>query len=539
MGGRACESGPLRIAETGGTAVEGVGSQESDFWIRVGRRRTPVDVALVEIALSFSGEILYKSEMQNSIAKASTLIHSDWQTHLPTATKNIDRRQFLKRAGVAGAGLGMAGYFGSLGRVEAQAAPAAAKKFGANDRVTAAVIGTNGRGITHVNCLTRLPGVEIKYICDVDTRAIAKGLKAAAKKQANAPQSMGDFRKVLEDPSLDVVTIATPDHWHSPMAILALAAGKHVYVEKPCSHNPYEGELLVQAVAKSQRVLQMGAQRRSFPNLRSIIDEIHKGLIGKVYFGRTWYANNRGSIGHGKPAPVPDWLNYELWQGPAPRREFVDNLIHYNWHWHWNWGTGEALNNGTHEVDVCRWAMGVTWPTRVSSNGGRYAFQDDWETPDTQTIAWDFPEGKTMCWEGRSCSSFPSEKLSRGVMIYGTGGVALLDGNAYTIYDKSGKVVREVKSNEVVDATNTLSSTGENLDQIHIGNFIDCVRNGAQPNCPATEGHNSVALLHLGNISWRVGRELYCDTSNGHILHDDDAMKLWQRQYEPGWEPKV
>jgi predicted dehydrogenase len=451
----------------------------------------------------------------------------------------MDRRHFLKRAGVIGLGLGMASSFGPLAEASAQSAVATARKIGPNDKIKAAVFGTNSRGMAHIDCLAALPNVEITYICDVDKRAVAKGVKAAAKKQSSAPQGQGDFRKALADPALDVVTIATPDHWHAPMAILALAAGKHVYVEKPCSHNPYEGELLVLAVAKYQRVLQMGAQRRSFPNLRAIIAEIHGGLIGKTYFGRTWYTNNRPTIGKGKAAPVPEWLDYELWQGPAPRREFVDNLLHYHWHWRWHWGTGEALNNGTHEVDVCRWALGVNWPTRVTSNGGRYQFQDDWETPDTQTIAWDFPEAKTMSWEGRSCNGFPVENLDRGVLIYGTKGTALLDGNAYTIYDNKKKVLKQAKGNEDVDATNTVSSTGVNLDRLHFANFIEAVRNGTPTNCPAAEGHNSVTLLHLGNIAWRVGRELHCDPANGHILADQEAMGLWQRKYEPGWEPKA
>ena len=445
----------------------------------------------------------------------------------------IDRRSFLKQAGAAGVGLGLGVYASSSARA------GTARSIGPNDKLTAAVIGTNGRGMAHIECLTNLPNVQITHICDVDTRAVAKGVKAVARKQTSEPQGLGDFRKALADPSIDVVTIATPDHWHTPMAIMALEAGKHVYVEKPCSQNPYEGELLVQAVAKYQRVLQMGAQRRSFPNLRAIIGELHGGLIGRTYFARAWYDNNRASIGHGQPAPVPDWLDYELWQGPAPRRAYVDNLIHYNWHWRWHWGTGEALNNGTHEVDVCRWALDVTWPKRVDSNGGRYQFQDDWETPDTQTIAWDFPEGKTMSWEGRSCNDFPVEKLARGVLIYGTEGTALLDGNAYTIYDRKQKIIKQAKSNEVVDPTNTVSASGIELDQLHFANFIDAVRNGTPPNCPATEGHNTVALLHLGNISWRTGRGLHCDTTNGHILNDHDAMKLWRRQYEPGWEPKV
>jgi len=449
-----------------------------------------------------------------------------------TMNDSINRRAFLKTTGAAGLGLACLGPL-------ARAAVTPARTIGPDGKLTAAVIGTNGRGGAHIDCLTQIPGVEVTYICDVDSRAIEKGIKGVKKKQEAVPKGVSDFRKVLADPAVDVVTIATPDHWHTPMAILALAAGKHVYVEKPCGHNAYEGELLVKAVDKYQRVLQMGAQRRSFPNLQSVIGEIHNGLIGKTYFGRAWYANNRESIGQGKQVPVPEWLDYDLWQGPAPRRPYVDNLVHYKWHWRWHWGTGEALNNGTHEVDVCRWALGLDWPTRVSSNGGRYAFQDDWETPDTQTIAWDFPGGKTISWEGRSCNGYPIEKLARGAMIYGTQGTVLLDGNAYTVFDTKGKVVKEAKDDEGVDPTNTVSATGVKLDLLHVTNFIEAIRNGTALNCPATEGHKSVALLHLGNIAWRVGRELHCDTTNGHILNDRAAMKFWRRDYAPGWEPKV
>jgi predicted dehydrogenase len=453
--------------------------------------------------------------------------------------ESINRRYFLKQTGAAGIGLGVAGYLGSLASLQAQTSSTPARKVGANDKITAAVMGTNGRGLAHIGCLTSLPNVEVIYICDVDTRAVDKGLKEVAKKQTYVPKGLGDFRKALADPSLDVVTIATPDHWHTPMAIMAMAAGKHVYVEKPCSQNPYEGELLLQAVNKYQRIVQMGAQRRSSAAMRQIIPEIHNGLIGKTYFGKGWYANNRSSIGHGKPAPVPEWLDYELWQGPAPRRDFIDNLIHYNWHWRWLYGTGEALNNGTHEIDVARWAMDVTWPTRVTSNGGRYAFQDDWETPDTQTISWDFPEGKSMAWESRSCNSFPVEGRSRGTLIYGTEGTALLDGDDYIIYDKKGKIIKQAKGTEVVDPTNTISGSGMGMDTAHVSNFIETVRGNQQLNCPIVEGYKSVTLLHLGNIAWRTGRELNCDPTNGHILKDKDAMKLWRRKYESGWEPKV
>src|SRR5580693_8066497 len=374
-----------------------------------------------------------------------------------------DRRDFIKTG--AAAGLALAA-MPSLLKADAKS-PA--------NTVRIAVVGTNNRGLDHIACLGGIDNVEIAYVCDVDDRAIAKGLKSAAKAGAQ-PVALKDFRRALDDKSIDAITIAVPDHWHTPMAILAMAAGKHVYVEKPCSQNPYEGELLLAAVQKYQRIVQMGAQRRSSAHMRQIIPEIHSGLIGKTYFGRGWYVNNRKSIGHGKPAPVPEWLDYELWQGPAPRRPYIDNLIHYNWHWRWLYGTGEALNNGTHEMDVCRWALDVNWPVRVSSNGGRYQFQDDWETPDTQTISWDFAEGKTMSWEGRSCNDYPVEGKSRGSLIYGTEGTAFLDGNDYVIYDKKKKVVKSAKSNEAVDPTNTISGSGAGMDTAHVSNFIETVR---------------------------------------------------------------
>jgi predicted dehydrogenase len=452
---------------------------------------------------------------------------------------SINRRYFLKQAGTAGIGLSLADKIGSVAYAAASATTPLRRTVGPNDKLRVAVIGTNGRGQAHIECLTGLPGVEVAYICDVDDRAIATGIRTTTKRQKAEPKGFKDFRKALEDQSLDAVTIAAPDHWHAPMAILALSAGKHVYVEKPCSHNPYEGELLIEAVRKHQRVVQMGNQRRSFPNIQQAVREIHEGIIGRAYFGRAWYVNRRATIGHGKPAAVPSWLDYELWQGPAPRRPYRDNLIHYNWHWFWHWGTGEALNNGTHEVDVCRWALGVNWPIRVTSTGGRYQFEDDWETPDTQVIGWDFAERKSISWEGRSCNQQPTEGLARGTMVYGTEGAALLDGNSYTIYDKNNKVVKAVKEKAAADPTNILSATGMDLDQLHFQNFVAAIRTGAQLNSPIEEGHKSVTLLHLGNIAWRVGRELHCDPANGHIQKDAEANKLWRREYERGWAPVV
>ena len=449
-------------------------------------------------------------------------------------TDSLNRRDFISRTAAAGVGLGLAG-FAQAARAQTESP----RKVDANSRLTFAVIGTNGRGLSHIESLGGVAGAEIVAICDVDSRAMEKGIRETAKRQQNKPRGVRDVRELLADKSIDAVTIATPDHWHTPMSIMALAAGKHVYVEKPLSQNGQEGEWLVQAAAKSGRVLQMGNQRRSFPNVISVMEQIHNGVIGKPYFARAWYVNNRKSIGHGKQAPVPPTLDYELWQGPAPRKPYFDNRIPYNWHWFWHWGTGEALNNGTHEVDVARWALNVTFPSRVSSNGGRYHYQDDWETPDTQTIAWDFPEGCSILWEGRSCNSFQDEKLGRGTLIHGTGGTVLIDGNSYTIYDKDNKVVKNVSSSEKGDAGNTLSASGATLDRLHVQNFVDAIRGVHPGTSPAQEGHKSVALLHLGNIAWRVHRELNCDPATGRIQGDTEAAALWRRDYEPGWEPRV
>lgn len=445
----------------------------------------------------------------------------------------MNRRAFVRRAATAGAGVLFASPLASLGR--------AATPPSANSRLRVAIAGTNSRGLAHVQCLAGVPNVEVAYVCDPDDRAIAKGMAAVAatKTQSNAPQGVRDFRRALDDRNVDAITIAAPDHWHAPMAILALAAGKHVFVEKPCSHNPRESELLVAAAEKAGRCVQMGNQRRSFPTMQEAITLIRGGAIGRPYFARGWYVNRRGSIGRGRPAAVPAWLDYELWRGPAPRRPFVDNLVHYNWHWFWHWGTGEALNNGTHEMDIARWALGVDFPTRVTSTGGRFQFDDDWETPDTQTIGWEFANGTAMSWEGRSCSAFPLDGRPRGTVIIGTEGSALLEGENCTLYDPKNAIVRELKVERQVDPTNTLSSTGLDSEVPHFRNFAEAIREGRPLNSPIADAHKAVTMLQLGNIAQRVGRTLQCDPATGRIQNDPEAMKLWSREYAPGWEPQV
>jgi predicted dehydrogenase len=443
------------------------------------------------------------------------------------------RRDFIKKAAMGAAALSFGGVLPGF------SAKSYGNILGANERIMVGMMGVNSRGLALANNFAAQPNAQVLYVSDVDSRAADKCIAAVTKVQHTQPQAAPDFRKALEDKNLDALVVAAPDHWHAPAAILACKAGKHVYLEKPSSHNPHEGELVVAAAEKYKRVVQLGNQRRSWPNVIAGIKELHAGVIGRPYFAKTWYTNNRPSIGRGKETAVPSWLDYELWQGPAPRRAFRDNLVHYNWHWFWHWGTGEALNNGTHMVDLARWGLGVTYPTRVTSAGGRYGFQDDWETPDTQVITLEFDNNSSITWEGRSCNGRTIEGSTVGVMFYGEKGSLLIDGsNAYTIYDLQNKKVKEVRNNDVIDARNLASPT-QQLDALHLENFFGAISKGDKLNSDIVSGHQSTLLVQLGNIAQRSGNALNIDPRNGHILKDKEAQKLWSRDYQKGWEPKV
>jgi predicted dehydrogenase len=443
------------------------------------------------------------------------------------------RRTFMKKASTGAFALTLGGVLPSF----------SAKSYqniqGANEKIRVACMGVNSRGLAVGKNFAHQKNCEVLHVCDVDSRAAEVCIDAIGKIQANKPRATPDFRNALEDKDLDALIVTAPDHWHAPAALLACSAGKHVYLEKPCSHNPNEGEMLIKSAEKHKRVLQMGNQRRSWPNVAGAIAELHAGVIGRPYFAKTWYTNNRPSIGIGKETAVPSWLNYDLWQGPAPRKAFKDNLIHYNWHWFWHWGTGEALNNGTHMVDLARWGLQVEYPTKVSSNGGRFMYQDDWETPDTQVINLEFANKSMISWEGRSCNGKSIEANSVGIIFYAEQGSMVIEsGNSYKIYDLKNNLVKEVKNNFTVDARN-LSDPSQNLDALHILNFFDGIRLGTRLNSDIVSGHQSTLLVQLGNISQRVGRSLQIDPKNGHILNDKAAMKFWSRTYQAGWEPTI
>lgn len=447
--------------------------------------------------------------------------------------KSTSRRGFVKKTTLSSAALIVGGVLPQF------SAKSYANIIGANEKMRASIMGVNNRGTALAKTFGQQENCDVIHICDVDKRAMAKCLNNLNDRQSFQAKGYTDFRASIESKDVDILVIAAPDHWHAPATLLAMQAGKHVYVEKPCSHNPREGEILIEAAKKFGKVIQMGNQRRSWPNVIEGINAVRNGDIGRVYFGKSWYTNNRGSIGVGKNTPVPDWLNWELWQGPAPRKQYKDNLIHYNWHWHWHWGTGEALNNGTHMIDLLRWGMEVDYPTKVSSNGGRYRYQDDWETPDTQVINIDFGTEMTMTWEGRSCNGKTIEGSSVGAMFYGENGSVLIPGgNSYTIFDLKGKVVKEVKATKEIDSRNA-TSPAEHLDGLHIRNMFRAINNGTQLNADIDSGHKSTLLVQLGNIAQRTGNSLNIDSKNGHIIGDYKAQKLWSRTYEKGWEMKL
>jgi predicted dehydrogenase len=443
------------------------------------------------------------------------------------------RRDFIKKTITSAAALSLGGILPGF----------TAKSYGnilkANEKIRVGIMGVNSRGLALANNFAGQPNCEVMYISDVDSRAADKCIASVQTFQKKKPKAQPDFRKVLEDKNLDALVIAAPDHWHAPAAILASKAGKHVYVEKPCSHNPHEGEMLVATANKYKNVIQMGNQRRSWPNVVAAIEALKNGVIGRPYFAKGWYTNNRASIGRGKEVAVPSWLDYELWQGPAPRMPYKDNIIHYNWHWFWNWGTGEALNNGVHMVDLMRWGLGVEYPTKVTSSGGRYRYQDDWQTPDTQVISMEFANNTAMTWEGRSCNGRTIEGNGAGVMFYGdTGSLLIESGNSYKVYDLENKLVKEVKNEIAVNALDRMDPS-QHLDAIHIQNFFDGITKGVKVNSEITGGHQSTLLCQLGNIALRSGSTLHTDPANGHILNNPEAMQYWKREYHQGWEPTV
>ena len=439
--------------------------------------------------------------------------------------EHLPRRKFIQTSALGAAALSL---------------PLSAKSYskilGANDRVNMAVIGLNGRGRAHIAAINAVGNAEVAAICDVD-RLLFDKVKKEAAGQIDKVKTYEDFRKILESKKIDAITVAAPDHWHTHMAVMGMQAGKNVYVEKPPCHNPAEGLKLIESQKKEGKILQVGNQQRSSPTSLQAKKDIADGIIGNAYFAKLWYTNSRGSIGTGKKINAPKNLNWNLWQGPAPRKDYMDNWVHYNWHWFWHWGTGESNNNALHEVDVARWVMGLDIPDKTNSQGGRLHFDDDWEFYDTQMMSFEYADGKMISWEGRSCNNLQFFNRGRGTTIHGTKGTILLDRDGYWLYDLNGKLLNESLEAAKSESTNTVGMG--NLDILHFQNFVNAINKGEKINSPVDDVYISNLMCHLGNIAQETGKSVEMDTKLGTIKNNPDAQKFWKRDYEPGWELKV
>lgn len=440
------------------------------------------------------------------------------------------RREFVKKSalGTASVAIGAAGFPARSYR----------KIIGANERLSVALVGCGRRVPGYFDAIVKKNNnIRVAYICDVMKDRREKAAAGFSEKAGYTPVVINDFRKALEDKKVDAIFNATPDHWHAPGTWIALEAGKHVYVEKPLTHNPRESELLLEFLNKYKKIVQMGNQQRSAPESIEIIKEIHNGLIGKPYLAVAFYNNWRGRVKNPKPAAVPEGLDWDLFQGPAPRVPYMDIYFDYNWHWFWNFGTAEAGNNATHELDIGRWALQVEFPELVSVKAAKNHFIDDgWTMYDTMDATFKFPGNKSIKWDGKSRNGYNTYGSGRGTLIYGTEGTVYIDRSGYRVYDRSGKRTKDSQS-ELREAETALGGGG-GMTTLHMENFFNTIRGKAEQNSPIDEGGKSTLLCHLANIASRLGKNLECNPENGHIM-DKEAMKLWSRSYEPGWEPKV
>src|SRR5262245_50574486 len=391
------------------------------------------------------------------------------------------------------------------------------------------IIGPGGMGMNHVRALLKRPDVEIAYVCDVDKKRLADAAKAVEDGSKKAPQAVGDMRKVLDDKAVDAVFIATPDHWHAPAAILALDAGKHVYVEKPCSHNIREGRLMADAVKRSGKVLQVGTQSRSTAVVREAMDHLKGGAIGEVLVAKSWNSQLRRSIGKSKPSDPPAHLDYDTWCGPAPLVPYRSNMLPGIWRWWHDFGCGDIGNDGVHDIDVAVWGLGATThPSRVTCLGGKYFFNDDQQFPDTQYAVFEYPvEGKPgvnkqLIFEQRIWSPYVQEGYENGAAFYGTKGMLIIGhADGWKLYGPRNKLLAE--------------RTGKADLVAHHSNFLACVRGDEKKlNADVMAGHLSAGLVHLANIATRVGRALRFDPKSEQVLDDTEAAALVRRKYRDG-----
>ncbi|MBM1104768.1 Gfo/Idh/MocA family oxidoreductase [Aurantibacter crassamenti] len=413
-----------------------------------------------------------------------------------------------------------------------------ASVFGANDRINAAVLGVNGRGKSHIKSLMVQDNVQITHLCDPDMNLLRdrqKSFKETYKKDVSLEQ---DLRKIMDNKDIDVVSIASPNHWHALSVIWACQAGKDVYVEKPGSHNIWEGRKMVEAAHKYNRIVQHGVQLRSSPAINEAIELMRDGYIGRVYMARGLVFRWRDDIGDQGFSPVPKGIDYDLWTGPAQKRPFTKNLVHYNWHWHWDYGNGDVGNQGIHETDLCMWGLDVGLPTKITSMGGKFLWDDCKEVPEVLTSVYNYPEErKIIQFEVRPWCTNTEGGASVGNIFYGDKGILVVDGyDKYTTY--LGKDRTPGKSGEDGGPSGSEMDRGAGGTDGHFANFIEAVRKRDSTilNGPVETAHLSSGLAHLGNIAYRLDRVLTFNPKSESFIGDAEADTMLRRNYRKGFE---
>lgn len=444
-----------------------------------------------------------------------------------------NRRNFIKKSTTAAIG------FSLVGTANAMSAKSYNNIIGSNDRLNIAIQGLGRRYHSFIKGIAdKKSNVHLKYICDVMPSQLDKAQEKIAKVIDYKIKSEMDIRNIINNKDIDAIFMATPDHWHTPGAIMAMQAGKHVYLEKPCSHNPYENELVVAAQKKYNKIVQMGNQQRSSLESVEIINDIHNGIIGNIYKAVAFYTNGRGP----SPKPVktspPKGLNWDLFQGPSPRKDYTHDTWNYNWHWYgWDFGTAEMGNNATHELDIARWALNVKYPEHVNVIASKRQFKNDgWEMYDQMEATFTFANDRIIQWDGDSRNAYKKYGRGRGTIIYGSKGLVMLDRDGYELYDLKGKLIKEKKSGSTEGGL--ALGGGGSLTTKHVKNFFGAIRGKETLASSIEVGAISQMLTHYANIAYRIDKGFNVDINSGKIL-DKDAMKLWSRAYEPGWEPKL
>ena len=428
--------------------------------------------------------------------------------------QEVKRRDFLKSSSSALVGASLVG--------------TSARWAGANDRIRVAVLGLGGRGRGHVREASANQGVEVVALCDPDSKRLEIATAEHEKATGVKARCVQDPRKILEDSSIDVISVATTNQWHALLTLWALQAGKHVYVEKPVSHALSEGRMMIDAARKYKRFVATGTQRRSNGSFRKVVELLQGGVIGDIYLGRCEYEQHRAPIGFKQPEAPPSWLNWDVWLGPAPQQQYHANLVHYNWHWFWDFGGGEIGNNGPHFLDILRWGMRRGLPTRVQSVGGRFGAKDQAQTPNTQRTTFVYEDGAEIVNDIRGVYSGDGFSWdffgSKGYMHLDYHHVGHSYGCKYQIFLGRNKTPEP--------------SMGEYPDVQHYANFITALRAGKPElmNADITEGHLSAGLCHLANVSYRLGRELRFDPKTERFVGDEEANRLLDRQYRKGFE---